>query len=207
MAGHLAFDLGYDPRLFDAPTVTAMAERLRLLLVGMADEPDRSVSQLPWMSADEQRQVLVGWNDTAREVPECTIVELFQAQVARSPDAVAVSCGDACLSYAELDQRVTRLARMLIGLGAGPERFVALMVPRSADMVVAVMAVWQAGAAYLPIDPAYPAERIGFMLSDTRPVLMVTTTEVGNRLPEVGPAVPRLRLDDPQIVAALADGD
>ncbi|MGH3933513.1 MAG: amino acid adenylation domain-containing protein, partial [Pseudonocardiaceae bacterium] len=205
LAEHLGFDLGYDPRLFDALTVTAMAERLRMLLVGMAGEPEQPLSQLPWMSSAQQHQVLVEWNDTARDVPEGTVVELFQAQVTRRPEAIAVSCGDVRLSYAELDERVTRLARVLIGLGVRPERFVALLVPRSVDMVVAVLAVWKAGAAYLPIDPDYPPERIAFMLSDTRPVLVVTTAEVDSRLPEVSPAVARLRLDDPQVVAVMAD--
>ncbi|HSZ30897.1 MAG TPA: amino acid adenylation domain-containing protein, partial [Pseudonocardiaceae bacterium] len=205
LAGHLCFDLGYDPRLFDERTVTAMAERLRWLLNGMADGPERTLSQLPWMSAAERHQVLVQWNDTAREVPEGTVVELMQAQAARTPDAIAVRCGDACVSYAELEERATRLAQVLSARGAGPERFVALMVPRSVDMVVAVVAVWKAGAAYLPIDPVYPAERIEFMLSDTRPVVVVTTTGVDNGLSEVAPTVPRLLLDDPHTVAALAD--
>ncbi|HET9118150.1 MAG TPA: amino acid adenylation domain-containing protein, partial [Pseudonocardiaceae bacterium] len=204
VAGHLCLDLGYDPRLFDEHTVTAMAGRLRMLLVGMAEGPQRALSQLPWMSTAQRRQVLHQWNDTARELPEGTVVDLVQAQAARTPDATAVSCGELHLSYAELDERATRLARLLVERGATPERFVALMVPRSADMVVAVMAVWKAGAAYLPIDPAYPAERIAFMLSDTRPVLVVATTEAGSRLADVGPAVPRLLLDDPHTLEALA---
>ncbi|MGH3777951.1 MAG: non-ribosomal peptide synthase/polyketide synthase, partial [Pseudonocardiaceae bacterium] len=198
----LGVDLGYDPRLFDAATVTAMAQRLRLLLTGIAEQPQRPVSELPWMTAQERHRVLLDWNDTAAEVPAGTVVELFEAQVSRTPGATAVRCGGESLSYAELNARANRLARVLIGRGVGAERFVALMVPRSVDLVVALWAVWKAGAAYLPIDPGYPAERIAFMFSDARPVLVVTTSEVENRLPDAGQAIARLRLDDAEVTAA-----
>ncbi|MGH3788279.1 MAG: amino acid adenylation domain-containing protein, partial [Pseudonocardiaceae bacterium] len=202
--GRLRFDLGYDPRLFDALTVTAMAERLRLLLVGMANEPEWSLSQVPWMSAAQRHQVLVEWNNTAGEVAAATLPQLFQAQVDRTPEAVAVVCRSTQLSYRELNERADQLAHRLVTLGVGPERFVGLALPRSADMVVALLAVWKTGAAYLPIDPGYPAERVAFMLSDTRPVLVVTTAEVEGRLSTLDSAVPRLRLDDPQVVATVA---
>ncbi|HET9256037.1 MAG TPA: amino acid adenylation domain-containing protein, partial [Pseudonocardiaceae bacterium] len=194
LAGRLGIELGYDPRLFDETTITAMAARLRMLLTGIASDPDQPVAGLPWMSEGERHQVLVGWNDTTIEVPGGSLVPLFQEQARRTPDAPAVRCGAVQLSYAELDERSTQLARVLTGRGAGAERFVALMLPRSAEMIVAILAVWKAGAAYLPIDPAYPAERIAFMLSDTRPVLVVTTTEVERLLPAAG--LPVLRLDD-----------
>ncbi len=203
--GQLCFDLGYDPRLFDAATVTAMTQRLRLLLIGIADDPDQPVSGLPWMTAEERHRVLVEWNDTAGEVPAGSVVELFEAQVSHTPGATAVRCGGESLSYAELNARANRLARVLIGRGVGAERLVALMVPRSVDMVVALWAVWKAGAGYLPIDPAYPAERIAFMLSDARPVLVVTTCEVESRLPETEQAVARFRLDDPETAATSAE--
>ncbi|MGC1734298.1 MAG: non-ribosomal peptide synthase/polyketide synthase [Pseudonocardiaceae bacterium] len=200
----LGFDLGYDPRLFDAAAVTAMAQRLRLLLTGIADAPDRPVSALPWMSAQERDRVVVRWNDTARDVPAVPFVELFQAQVICTPDATAVRCGEVSLSYAELNDRANRLARLLIERGAAAERFVALMLPRSVDMVVALLAVWKAGAGYLPVDPAYPVDRIAFMYSDARPVLVVTTGEVESRLSDAGPVVARLRLDAAEVETALA---
>ncbi|MGH3875074.1 MAG: amino acid adenylation domain-containing protein, partial [Pseudonocardiaceae bacterium] len=204
LGDRLALHLAFDPQLFDAATVRTMVERLRLVLSGIAERPDRLVVDLPWMSAAERHQMLVEWNDTAAAVPAGSVVALFEAQVRRTPGATAVRCGAASLSYAGLNERTNRLARVLIGQGAGVERFVALLVPRSVDMIVALWAVWKAGAAYLPIDPSYPAERIAFMFSDARPVLVVTTCEVENRLPDTGQAVPRLRLDDTQVAAVMA---
>ena len=94
------------------------------------------------------------------------MAELFEVQAARTPGALAVECGDGALSYAELDERANRLARYLVSLGAGPERLVAVAMDRSAGLVVALLAVLKSGAAYLPVDPQYPAERIGYVLGD-----------------------------------------
>ena len=105
-----------------------------------------------------------------------TLPELFQAQAARTPEAPAVVFGDVTLSYTALNARANRLARYLVLLGAGPERLVAVAMPRSAEMIVAVLAVLKAGAAYMPVDPAYPADRIGFMLADAAPVAVLTST-------------------------------
>ncbi|MGH3903550.1 MAG: amino acid adenylation domain-containing protein, partial [Pseudonocardiaceae bacterium] len=200
----LSIALSYEPAVFDAGTVQRMASHLRALLVGILIDPQRPVSRVPLVTETERYQLLVGWNDTAGEVPEGTWVGLFQAQAARTPEATALSCGAVCLSYAELNERANRLARVLVRRGVGPERFVALLIPRSVDLVVALVAVWKTGAGYLPVDPGYPVERIAFMFSDTRPVLVVTTGEMADRLADVDRAIPRLRLDDPQIVAILA---
>ncbi|MGH3785814.1 MAG: non-ribosomal peptide synthase/polyketide synthase, partial [Pseudonocardiaceae bacterium] len=201
--GRLSFDLCYDPALFDAGTVAAMARRLGILLVGMVEDSDRVLSQLPWMSAQERHQVVVEWNPTDGGVAQSTLVELFQAQVCRTPEARAVVCDDAGLSYAKLNAAANRLAHRLIELGAAPERFVALALPRSLDLVVAVLAVLKAGAAYLPLDPDYPAERIMHVLGDADPVLLLTTGEMSTTLSDVDTAVPWLRLDDPAVVAVL----
>ncbi|MGD0065236.1 MAG: amino acid adenylation domain-containing protein, partial [Streptosporangiaceae bacterium] len=144
---------------------------------------------------------LAEWNDTAREVPELTLPELFQQQVARTPDAVAVVCGEVSLSYAELNQRANRLARYLVVLGASPERFVTIAMPRIPDMITAVLAVLKTGAAYVPVDPGYPPGRIAYMLTDTSPVTVLTTQAAGQNLP--GTAA-RLILDDPATAAGLA---
>ncbi|MCA1681930.1 MAG: amino acid adenylation domain-containing protein, partial [Actinobacteria bacterium] len=154
-------------------------------------------------SEAERYQVLVGWNDTALDVPAVVLSEVFEAQVARIPDETALVCGDSVLSFAELNARANRLARYLVGLGVGPERVVALALPRSVEMVVALLAVFKAGGVYLPVDPELPADRIGFVLGDAAPVLVVTTGagRTGAAVP-AGTAV--LVVDDPEVVAALA---
>jgi amino acid adenylation domain-containing protein len=155
----------------------------------------------------ERRRMLKDWNDTARVIPEVTLPELFEAQVARTPDAPAVIFEGTQVSYAELNARASRLARLLVSLGAGPERLVAVAMPRSADMIVAVLAVLKAGAAYVPVDPAYPPGRIAYMLADACPVAVLTTVAAGRDLPD---GTPRVALDDPVIVTAvsrLADGN
>ncbi len=116
------------------------------------------------------------WTATALDVPNLTFPELFETQVARDPQRTALVCGAERLSYAELDERANRLAHLLVARGVGPERIVALALPRTAEMVVAMLAVWKAGGVYLPIDPALPAERIEFLLADAAPVLTIGLT-------------------------------
>ncbi|MCA1694107.1 MAG: amino acid adenylation domain-containing protein, partial [Actinobacteria bacterium] len=176
---------------------------LHRLLEGITAQPDRPLAQLPWMSDAERHQMLVDWNDTGHDTAPATVPALFTAQVTRTPAATAVVTDDVSLSYAELDARANRLARLLIHQGAGPERWVALALPRSVDMVVAVVAVLKAGAAYVPIDLNYPADRISFMLNDAQPALVVTLSEVAGRVPAVT-GVPHLVLDQPEIGESLA---
>ena len=204
-AGIGAF-LEYPADLFDRATVEALAGRLTGLLRQAAQDPGRRVSELELLTAAE-RQALAGWNDTARSVPGATLPELFQEQAARTPGATAVICDGTRLSYAELNERANRLARYLVSLGAGAQRLVAIAMPRSAEMIVAVLAVLKAGAAYMPVDPAYPADRIGFMLADAAPVAVLTSTGLaGLDLPA---DVRRVVLDDPATAAVVAglDGD
>jgi non-ribosomal peptide synthetase component F len=133
---------------------------------------------------------------------ELTLPELFERQVARVPDAVAVVCEGAGLSYAELDARANRLARYLVSLGAGPEGLVAVVMERSAALVVALVAVLKSGAAYLPVDPEYPAGRIAFMLADAGAVLLVCDQVMAARVP--GGGIPRVVVDDEVCAAAVA---
>ena len=148
---------------------------IRMLEAAVLCEPGQLVSAIEVLGPGERRRVLAEWNDTARPVRAGTLPELFEAQVAAAPHAVAVVCGDAEVSYGELNGRANRLARLLIGRGVGPESIVALALPRTADAVVAVLAAVKAGGAYLPVDPQYPAQRIGYMLTDAAPVCVLTT--------------------------------
>ena len=179
--------LGYEPAMFERATVERLGERLRRLLVGLVADGDRPVADVPWLDEDEIRRVLLDWNGTAVGEPTTTLPELFAAQAARTPDAVALTCDGEHLTYRELDERANRLAHHLIGLGAGPERIVALRFPRSLDQVVAVLGVLKSGAAYLPLDAAYPAERIAATIADARPVATLSEIPDLTGLPATTP--------------------
>ncbi|MGH3784611.1 MAG: amino acid adenylation domain-containing protein, partial [Pseudonocardiaceae bacterium] len=198
----LGFHLAYDPDLFDPATIERMAENLQMLLESIVADPDQPLSRLPMLTEAERRQVLVAWNSTDRVVSQTTLSGLLQVQVGRAPDAVAVVCEGVELSYGELNARANRLARLLMECGAGPERLVALALPRSVDLVVALLAVLKAGAGYLPIDLGYPAERIAFVLTDADPVLVVTTTTLADDVP--ASEVRRVVLDAADTVGRLA---
>ena len=167
----------------------------------MAADPEERIERIELLGEEERRQILEEWNGTEREIPEATLPELFEAQVGRTPEAVAVVFEDEQeLTYEELNERANRLAHLLIGEGIGPEDVVALAAPRSVEMVVALLGILKAGAAYLPLDPDYPAERIAFMLEDAAPALLLSMSEVAERLPE-GSTPPVL--DQPEVAKAL----
>nr|MBA2472791.1 amino acid adenylation domain-containing protein [Pseudonocardiales bacterium] len=199
----LSLVVEYNTDLFDPGTIERMAGHLQVLLAGIATDPDIPLAELPLLTEAERHRLLVEWNDTSRAVGPVSFGELFEAQVARTPDAVAVICDGTELSYLELNEQANQLARLLIERGAGPERFVALALPRSAQMIVTLLAVLKSGAAYLPIDPAYPAERIAFMLEDAQPALLLTTNEVTDQIPEAA-GVSRLVLDLVETAEAIA---
>ncbi|MFJ6054744.1 amino acid adenylation domain-containing protein [Streptomyces sp. NPDC092307] len=169
--------------LFDPDTAEVLSMRLTRALGHLVTEPRTRLSDLDVLDSDERRRVLVEWNDTERDLGSGLVPELFVAQVGRTPDAVAVVADGVEVSFAELDVRVNRLARYLIGQGVGAESVVGVCLPRGVDAVVAFLAAWRAGAGYLPIDPDYPAERIGFMLADSGAVLTLTTEEILDDLP------------------------
>ncbi|MFF1401855.1 non-ribosomal peptide synthase/polyketide synthase [Streptomyces sp. NPDC058294] len=189
----LAVNLDYDPGAFDPATVEALGESLRTLLTGMATDPDRRLADLPLLDPAGGRDLVGRFGGPVREAPRDTLPEAFRRQAERTPHAPAVRHGDACLTYGELDARSSRLARRLIAAGAGPERFVALSLPRTEDLVVALLAVLKSGAAYLPVDPQYPAERVAFLFEDVRPDAVITSAATAGRLPE-GPYT-RILLD------------
>ncbi|MFE2032055.1 amino acid adenylation domain-containing protein [Streptomyces scopuliridis] len=184
----------YRADLFDQDTVATLVARLVRLLDAAVTDPDRPIGAIGLLDAAERERTVVTWNDTATEVPKVTLPELFQAQAARTPDAPALVFRGEEISYAELNARANRLARYLVRRGVGPERFVAVALPRSAHLVVALLAVLKAGGAYVPVDPEYPAERIAFMLADTDPALLLTDAATAGELPDID--APRILLDD-----------
>ncbi|AGZ41987.1 non-ribosomal peptide synthase/polyketide synthase [Actinoplanes friuliensis] len=194
--------LSYRPDLYAEPAARRIVERVARVLAQFAAGLDRPVGRLDLLTADEQRTVLREWNDTAHDVPDASLLDLFRAQVARTPDAAAVQAGPVVLSYAELDARSTRLAWALRERGAGPERFVGIALPRDAQLVVVLLAVLKTGAAYLPIDLSHPADRIAFMLADTEPALIVTTAASAAALPPA--EAPLLLVDDLEPAGAAA---
>jgi amino acid adenylation domain-containing protein/non-ribosomal peptide synthase protein (TIGR01720 family) len=199
----LAGALQYNTDLFDPATMQRMVDHLLVLLAGIAADPDQPVRGLPLLTEAEQHRVLVEWNDTQQEVRQATLPELFAAQVAACPGAEALCCGSVSLSYAELDERANRLAHWLIGMGVGPERLVAVVLPRSVELVVALLAIAKAGGGYVPVDPGYPQQRIAFMLTDASPVVVLTSTVVAEVVPVVAGAA-RMLIDDPVVVAGIA---
>ncbi len=198
----LTIGLGYDPALFDATTIERIAGHLRRVLDLVATDPAAPVGRLDVLTGAERARLLREWNDTDRTVAPATLAELFEAQVFRTPRAPAVLRDGSALSYVDLDARANRLAHLLIRRGAGPERIVALALPRSLDIIVAQLAVAKAGAAFLPVDPDYPPERIAFMVADARPVLTLTRAELAAGLPTEGSNL--VVIDDP-VTASIVD--
>ncbi|MHC3475647.1 amino acid adenylation domain-containing protein, partial [Streptomyces sp. 7R007] len=189
--------------LFDEPWAGVFARRLERVLEAVALEPSVRVRSLPVLDAPERDRILRVWNDTAVAVPGTLVPELVMAQVAQVPDAVALVDGDRMVTYAELAARADRVAGLLRAGGVGPEDVVGLCLPRGLDLYVAVLAVWRAGAAYLPLDPEYPVERTGFLIQDAGPVMVLACEETASALPvDASPRV--VVLDDSATVRELA---
>ncbi|MEU4250209.1 amino acid adenylation domain-containing protein [Amycolatopsis sp. NPDC026612] len=163
----------YATGLFDRATVEAIFARFLRVLAQAVDRPRTTVGEFDVLSADERRILLLENNDTAADFPDVTLPEVFEDRAARMPDAVALVFRDTVLTYAELNGRANRLARHLVAQGAGPEQPVALALPRSAETVVALLAILKAGAVYLPVDPDLPPDRLTYLLTDANPLLML----------------------------------
>ncbi|MFJ2510968.1 amino acid adenylation domain-containing protein [Streptomyces griseoviridis] len=176
----------YSTALFDAATAARLAGHLVVLLTGAAERPDLPLTTLPLLTDGEFEQVVHVWNDTAREVPAGTFPELYAAQVAARPDAVAVIDEHGSVTYRELDERANRIAHHLTALGAGRDQLVGLCVERTAAMAAGLLGIMKAGAAYLPLDPSYPADRLAYMVQDSGARLVVTQRELRDRLPDTG---------------------
>ncbi|MBT2574895.1 amino acid adenylation domain-containing protein [Bacillus sp. ISL-51] len=189
--------LEFSTDLFEKETAEALAGRLLQLLAEAAADPNRPIGSLSILSDEERRKLLPDWRKKHDLQPQKNLPELFEMQAARKRDETAAVFEERELTYGELNRKANQLAHMLIARGIGPEQFVALALPRSLDMIVGLLAVLKAGAAYLPLDPDYPADRIAFMLQDAKPVYMLTNREAALKL-SAGSEVPSFTLDDPR---------
>ncbi|MDT8912921.1 non-ribosomal peptide synthetase [Amycolatopsis sp. PS_44_ISF1] len=172
--GSLSGGIGYATALFDRVSVERMAANFVQLLTSIAAAPDQPIAALALIPRAERQRMLVGWNGTVVSFPGGVLPEVVGQQAARTPERVAVRFGGAGLTYAELDRRANRLAHHLIGLGVGPEDIVGVSLERSLELVVALVGIHKAGAAYLPIDPGHPRDRIQYLLTDSGARTIVT---------------------------------
>ncbi|NPA20650.1 MAG: amino acid adenylation domain-containing protein [Gammaproteobacteria bacterium] len=196
---HAAFTYASD--LFEAATIERMATHWQALLQALVSQPHSALWQLPMLDDASRRTVLEDWNATARGYPlERGVHQLFEDQVRRAPDAPALVCGDTALSYAQLDARANRLAHFLRAQGAGADSLVGISLLRSVEMVVGLMAILKAGAAYVPLDPEYPEERLAYMIEDSGIRLLLTHQALQGSLPVPADvqciALDQLTLDD-----------
>ncbi len=181
----LGLKLTYDCSRFDAATATRLLGHLRTILEGTATNSTQRLAELPLLTTAECQQVLEEWNETAAEYPrEVCIHQLFEARVERRPEAVALVFGEEQVSYAELNRRANQLAHYLQQQGVGVETLVGVMVARSVELVVSLLAVLKAGAAYVPLDPGYPRERLKYMIEDAGIEVVVTQLGLEERLGE-----------------------
>jgi amino acid adenylation domain-containing protein len=184
----LQLRLDYDAEHFDGVSAERMLERFANLLAGIAENPDQRLGAVDPLPPAERHLLLHAWNRPETRLPVPRTHLMVAEQAARTPDALAVACGGKRVGYGELDTRAERLARRLAGLGVGPEVRVGLCLERGVEMVVAVLAVWKARGAYVPIDPDAPPERLAWLLQDCAPAVVVTQARLASALPAHGGA-------------------
>ncbi|WP_156766197.1 non-ribosomal peptide synthetase, partial [Mycobacterium sp. E342] len=191
--------------IFDPASIELLVTRFQRVLVAMTADPQRLLSSVEVLDVDEHARLAVWGNRGVLDRPAAStasIPDAFAAQVACAPEAVALSFGDRSWTYRELDEAANRLAHLLVAQGAGSGRYVGILMERGAQAIIAILAVLKSGAAYVPIDPGWPAARIGFLLTDATPTTVVTTTELYSRLD--GHGVPVIDVTDPVIDAQPA---
>jgi amino acid adenylation domain-containing protein len=201
----LQMSVEYRTDLFEADTIRRFAAHYEMLLRGILDNPDARISELPLLAEAERQQLVGDWNATDVEYPtEAGVHHLIEEQAAREPNAVAVVFEDRSLTYAELNRRGNQVARHLQDLGVGSETIVGVYLERSLDMVVALLGILKAGGTYLPLDPLFPAERLAYMLEDSRAAVVVTQHSLVGTIATGQATVVRLDADWP-LIAARAD--
>ena len=177
--------ISYNRDLYEAPTIKRLVASYERVLQAVVTDAEQRAWEIDLLSEAEQRQLIEGWNETAAAYPRATLSELFEAQVTRTPEAVALLFEDTVLSYRELNERANQLARYLQCAGVGPEMLVGILMDRSVEMVVAVLGILKAGGAYVPLDPSYPRERVAFMVQDSGMGLLLTQRELRAQAPEI----------------------
>ncbi len=181
----LSASLLYNADLFEEATIIRALGHFQTLLEGMATDPEQSLAKLPLLTEAEQHQLLIEWNNTRTDYPQgLCIHRLFEAQVERTPDAIAVAFEEERLTYRELNRRANQLAHHLRSLGVGPEVLVGIYVERSLEMVVGLLGILKAGGGYVPLDPSYPDEHVAFMLEDAQVHVLLTQGRLVGRLPK-----------------------
>ena len=186
-AEELCLQALYDRRRFTDDSIERLLGHLGTLLESIATRPSQTLAELQLLTPREREQVLVEWNKTARDYPpDLCLHEMFEAQVERTPERIAAVHVDEELTYQELNARANKLARYLRKLGVGPETCVGVLMERSLEMLVGLLAVLKAGGAYVPLDPEYPPERLGFMLADSGARTLLTQQRLANLLPAHG---------------------
>ena len=195
-AGGLQGQWIYNTDLFDAATIERLNSHFQTLLAGIVANPQQSISELPLLTATETEQLLREWNQTQVEYPEDRFIhQLIAEQAAKKPAAIAVVFEDLQLTYAELNHQANRLAHYLRCLGVEKEAIVGIFLEKSLDLIVTVLAILKSGAAYLPLDPSYPSDRLEFMLEDANPPVIITTSLLNEHLPHHRSQVICLDLD------------
>ncbi|HJT57763.1 MAG TPA: amino acid adenylation domain-containing protein, partial [Ktedonobacteraceae bacterium] len=175
--------LEYNTDLFQASTITRLLAHWQALLTGIVAQPEQPVSALPLLTQEERHQILHTWNDTGcSNLSEACLPQLLEAQVANAPDAIALRYGEEQVSYEQFNERANMLARMLVARGVGPERLVAVFAERNIAFVTAILAIWKAGGAYLPLDPQYPVSRLAQVLQQSECCLVITAEALQSTL-------------------------
>ncbi|NEP88104.1 MAG: amino acid adenylation domain-containing protein, partial [Okeania sp. SIO2C2] len=175
----------YNRDLFEAETISRMLSHYENLLSAVVETPERPISQLPLMTEAELEQILVEWNKTKTDYPnDKCLHDLFEEQVEKTPDAIAVVFEEQKLTYSQLNRKANQLAHYLQKLGVAPESLVGICIERSIEMVVGILAILKAGGAYVPLDPSYPSERLAYMMSDAQVSVLLTLESLVTLLPE-----------------------